>query len=48
MNGEKLTINELFALFGRTPHDIRWIGFADSAEYLAVVTYLMDRPNRTT
>ena len=40
---EKLTLSELFALFGRTTDDTRWVGSADSEEYLAVVTYLVQR-----
>jgi hypothetical protein len=40
---EKLTLSELFALFGRTSDDTRWVGSADSEEYLAVVTYLVQR-----
>ena len=40
---EKLTLIELFALFGRTNEDTRWVGSADSEEYLAVVTYLVQR-----
>jgi hypothetical protein len=42
---EKLTLNDLFALFGRGPDDTRWVGSADSAEYLTVVTYLVQRAN---
>src|SRR2546428_12252402 len=36
MNPETLTVSELLAIFGRTPDDRRWVGFADSAEYLSV------------
>ena len=43
---EKLTVNELFALFGRTPDETRWVGFADSEEYLALVTYVVERSYR--
>jgi len=43
MNSEKLTVNELLAIFGRTPDETRWVGFADSAEYLSVVTYVVER-----
>jgi hypothetical protein len=43
---EKLTLNDLFALFGCSPEDTRWVGSADSAEYLTVVTYLVQRSNR--
>lgn len=46
MNLEKLTVNELLALFGRTPEQTRWLGFADSEEYLAVVTYVVERSYR--
>jgi hypothetical protein len=42
---EKLTVNELFALFGRSSEDARWVGSADSEEFLAVVTYLVERSN---
>jgi hypothetical protein len=41
---DKLTNAELFDLFGRDRDDYRWIGSADSEEYLAVVTYLVQRP----
>ena len=44
---EKLTLSDLFVLFGRGPDDTRWVGSADSAEYLTVVTYLVQRSNRT-
>jgi len=40
---EKLTLNELVALFGREPEETRAIGSADAAEYLALVTYLVGR-----
>jgi hypothetical protein len=46
MNSEKLTVNELLAIFGRTPDANRWVGFADSAEYLSVVTYVAERNQR--
>jgi hypothetical protein len=42
---EKLTVDELCALFGRTTEDARWIGSADSEEFLAVVTYRVERTN---
>ena len=42
---EKLTLSELFALFGRTNEDTRWVASADSQEYLAVVLYLVQRNN---
>ena len=43
---EELALNDLFALFGRGPDDARWVGSADSAEYLTVVTYLVQRSHR--
>ena len=43
---EKLSVNELLALFGRTPDQTRWVGFADSEEYLAVVTYVVEHSYR--
>lgn len=46
MNSETMTVNELFAMFGRTPEETRWVGFADSAEYLSVVTYVVERSQR--
>jgi len=46
MNSDKLTVNELLAIFGRTPDQNRWVGFADSAEYLSVVTYVVERSQR--
>jgi len=46
MNFEKLSINELLALFGRAPEQTRWLGFADSEEYLAVVMYVVERSYR--
>ena len=42
---EKLTVNEFFALFGRTPDLARWASSADSEEYLTLVTYLVGRAN---
>ncbi len=44
---ERLTLSDLFALFGRGPDCTRWVGSADSAEYLTVVTYLVQRSHRT-
>jgi hypothetical protein len=38
-----LSVNELLALFGRAPEQKRLLGFADSEEYLAVVTYMVER-----
>jgi len=43
MNLEKLSINEPLALLGRAPEQTRWLSFADSEEYLAVVTYVVER-----
>lgn len=43
MNSENLSVNDLLAMFGRTPDENRWVGFADSAEYLSVVTYVVER-----
>ena len=42
---EKLSVNEFFALFGRTEEQVRWLGSAESEEYLALVTYLVSRAN---
>jgi hypothetical protein len=46
MNSEKLSVNELLALFGRAPEQTRLLSFADSEEYLAVVTYVVERSYR--
>lgn len=43
-----LTLAELLALFGRTVEECRWIGLADSQEYMALVNYLVQRSNRPT
>jgi hypothetical protein len=43
---EKLTLTELFALFGHRPEETRAIGSADAEEYLALVTYLVERSRR--
>jgi hypothetical protein len=43
MSTDKLSINELLALFGRMPEQKRLLGFADAEEYLAVVTYVVER-----
>lgn len=40
---ERLTVDEFLALFGRTPDVGRWVGSADSEEYLRLVTYLVGR-----
>ena len=37
---EQLTNEEFLGLFGRTPEQTRW---ADSEEYLTLVTYLVER-----
>jgi hypothetical protein len=42
---EKLSLNEFFGLFGRTPEQTRWLGSAESEEYLALVAYLVERLN---
>jgi hypothetical protein len=42
---ERLTVDEFLALFSRAPMVGRWMSSADSAEYLALVTYLVDRPH---
>lgn len=47
-DADNLTIAEFLGLFGRTPDDSRWMASADSEEYLALVTYLVARPSRTT
>ena len=41
-----MTLRELFALFDRSQEDTRWLGSADSQEYLAVVTFLVQRASR--
>ena len=40
---QRLTMSDVFTLFGRHAEDTRWVGSADSEEYLAVVTYLVQR-----
>jgi hypothetical protein len=40
---ERLTEDEFLALFSRAPAVGRWMSAADSAEYLALITYLVDR-----
>ena len=47
MNTDKLSVNELLVMFGRTPDETRWVGFADAAEYLSVVTYVVERNQRS-
>ncbi len=44
---DRLTMTEVFALFGREPEDSRWVASADSQEYLAVVMYLVHRNSRS-
>jgi hypothetical protein len=39
----KLTLTELFALFGHEAGESRAISAADATEYLALVTYLVGR-----
>lgn len=46
VNSEKLSVNDLLALFGRAPEQKQLLGFADSEEYLAVVTYMVERSYR--
>ena len=46
MNSEHLSVNDLLALFGRGPEQTRLISYADSEEYLAVVTYVVERSYR--
>jgi hypothetical protein len=41
----EMTVDELLALFGRAPVENRRVSSADSEEYLAMVTYLVDRSN---
>lgn len=43
---EKLTIDEVLALFGRSSDESRWVSYADSEEYLAMVTYVVERFHR--
>ncbi len=43
---DRLSMTEVFALFGREPEDSRWVASADSQEYLAVVMYLVQRNTR--
>jgi hypothetical protein len=38
---ERLTDGEFLAIFGHTPMAARWVASADSEEYLALVTYLV-------
>ena len=43
MEEQHLTMTDVFSLFGRHAEDTRWVAAADSQEYLAVVTYLVQR-----
>jgi hypothetical protein len=40
---DQLTVNEFLRLFGLTANESRWMGSADSEEYLTLVTYLVER-----
>jgi hypothetical protein len=42
---QRLTMSDVFTLFGRHSEDTRWVASADSQEYLAVVLYLVQRNN---
>ena len=42
---QRLTMSDVFSLFGRHSEDTRWVASADSQEYLAVVLYLVQRNN---
>jgi hypothetical protein len=42
-DADRLTVNEFLALFGHTRDVSRWMGSADSDEYLTLVTYLVER-----
>ncbi len=42
---QRLTMSDVFSLFGRHAEDTRWVASADSQEYLAVVLYLVQRNN---
>jgi len=42
---QRLTMSDVFCLFGRQAEDTRWVASADSQEYLAVVLYLVQRNN---
>jgi hypothetical protein len=43
---EQLTVDEFLALFSRTPAGSRWMSSVDAAEYLALVTYLVEHRHR--
>lgn len=40
---QRLTMVEVFSLFGRPVEETRWVACADSEEFLAVVIYLTQR-----
>lgn len=40
---DRMTSDEFLRLFGHQPEDARWMSAADSAEYLGVVIYLVNR-----
>jgi hypothetical protein len=40
---DRLTMDEVLALFGRSPEVGRWVASADSQEYLTLVAYLVER-----
>jgi hypothetical protein len=40
---QRLTMSDVFTLFGRHYEDTRWVASADSQEYLSVVLYLVQR-----
>jgi hypothetical protein len=39
----RLTLAEVLTLFRRPAEDARWVSSADAAEYLALITYLVNR-----
>ncbi len=43
---DRLTVEEFLALFGRTGDVGRWVVYADSDEYLTLVTYHVERSDR--
>lgn len=43
---QRLTMVEIFSLFGRPVEETRWVACADSEEFLAVVIYLTQRTGR--
>jgi hypothetical protein len=42
-DAHKLTVNQFLGLFGCAAIESRSMAYADSEEYLAVVTYLVER-----